>query len=99
LMKEFLTNEGLATSKYLDKIVIVEGILKQNSSANGFTVVVLEGQNATVNCEMSLEDSHNIDQLNQGDKLLVKGLFIGYDDLLGELQLKKCTIMSMDSKK
>ena len=99
LMKEFLTNEGLATSKYLDKIVILEGLLKQISSANGLIVVVLESDNAIVNCEMSPENSHNIDQQNQGEVLFVKGLFIGYDDLLGELQLKKCTIIPMDSKK
>ena len=35
---------------------------------------------------------------NHGKKVFVKGLFIGYDDLLGELQLKKCSIVSGDSK-
>lgn len=100
LMKEFEFSEDLANTKYFDKIIVIEGNLKLNAATDSeLSYIILKGENVTVNCEMSVENNHhNIQKYNDGEKLFVKGLFVGYDDLLGELQLKKCTIISKDSE-
>lgn len=99
MMQEFIINESLAISKYLDKIIAIDGNLKLIGPADAELMsIVLHGNMAIVNCELSSADVKEIGERTIGDELSVKGLFIGYDDLLGELQLKKCTIISGNSK-
>lgn len=97
LMNEFMQNEVQANAKYLDKVIILEGKMVRHSVSNsGFTILVLKGNNSTVNCEMAASDSNPLEQKSEGDIVFIKGLFIGYDDLLEELQLKKCTLVTDD---
>lgn len=93
MMQEFSLNKGESVSKYLDKIIVLEGKLKTiNSTNNNLSIVILEGKNGLVNCEFQQEGLEQLKKVNPGDRIQIKGLFIGYDDLLDELQLKKCTI-------
>lgn len=98
LFNEFAVNEQAASSKYLDKVILLNGRLKSIGSENTqLPTIIIEGQEAIANCEMSPEASlfHDSDL---GKNVSVKGLFIGYDDLLGELQLKKCTIATQTTQ-
>ena len=58
--------------------------------------IVISGETAIVNCELSNPGTIKVNTQNIGKPISVKGLFVGYDDLLGEIQLKKCTIISLD---
>ena len=100
MIEEFNTDETGAGTKFIDKVVILEGVLKSISSTErSLSIMMLEGKSGMVNCEFSDADLQLAGSPNPGDKISVKGLFIGYDDLLGELQLKKCTIMPSNSQK
>jgi hypothetical protein len=95
----FDEEEKTAQAKFLDKVIVLEGVLKSFSgSENAMDILILEGKNGRANCGFSSVDFQVSESIKPGDKLFVKGLFIGYDDLLGELQLKKCTIIPSDSK-
>ena len=96
---EFTADEIEATSKYNDKVIELTGKVSQvNLTGNTLAYIVLTGKGANVNCEISQENVQGTDETNVGKLLTIKGLFVGYDDLLGEIQLKKCSIISLDSK-
>lgn len=91
IVGEFEFDQGKATLKYMDKIIQLSGKFDSKSSANGGLVtLVIKGENSFANCEMDSLYSNKIPLLHSNDNITVKGLFVGYDDLLGELQLKKC---------
>jgi len=94
MMQEFSINESESLSKYLDKIIVLKGNLKTiNPPKNNLSIVILEGENGLVNCEFLQTDLEQLIKVSPGEIIQIKGLFIGYDDLLGELQLKKCSIL------
>lgn len=96
---EFSADEIEATSKYNDKVIALDGkVSRVNLSGDGLAYIVLTGNGATVNCEFVQENVQGIDENNVGEQVTIKGLFVGYDDLLGEIQLRKCSIISLDLK-
>ena len=98
MIKAYTNDETTANATYIDKVVVLEGTLKSiTASESSLSIAILEGENGLANCEFSNSDLHLSKSPNPGDKVFIKGLFIGYDDLLGELQLKKCTIIPSDS--
>ena len=89
MIKAFENNEVDANTTFNDKVVVLEGTLKSiTPSGNSLSIMMLEGENGLANCEFSNDDLHLSKRPNSGDTLFIKGLFIGRDDLLGELQLK-----------
>ncbi len=99
MIKSFNNDEANANARFIDKVIVLEGTLKSIvASENPLSIVMLEGENGQANCEFSNDDLNLSIHQSLGSKVFIKGLFIGYDDLLGELQLKKCTIISSDFK-
>jgi len=97
IIEAYTNDETVANAKFIDKVVVLEGTLKSiAASESSLSIVILEGENGLANCEFFNSDLHLSKSPNPGDKVFIKGLFIGYDDLLGELQLKKCTIIPTD---
>jgi hypothetical protein len=92
LMHEFGTNEQAAYEKYSGKVMLVRGRIESVTNGNDPAGILLKDGEFRANCEM--DSLFNIDevQLTAGDSVNMKGLFVGFDDLLGELQLKKCII-------
>lgn len=91
LLVEFSTDMNAANQKYADKILLLTGILHTDPETGG-TGFVLSGENGVANCELDSQYIETLKNHTAGDQLKVKGIFVGYDDLLGELQLKKCMI-------
>ena len=58
-----------------------------------FTTIIIKGDQSLANCEMDTLYTNKIPSFTAEEEISVKGLFVGYDDLLGELQLKKCLIV------
>jgi len=94
LAREFQLNPQKANLKYADKIVLVSGKFdSQSISQNHLTTIVMKGTENLANCEMDSLYLTDPRVIHANDKIKIKGLFVGYDDLLGELQLKKCLLI------
>ncbi len=95
LAKEFQTDQQIAATKYSDKVIVLHGRFGAMSGINMWPVtILLEEGDYLANCELDSLYSSNIPAFNQGDEISVKGLFVGYDELLGEIQMKKCLLVN-----
>lgn len=83
-IKEFQDNEEVATTKYLNKTVEIEGAL---SSIDGNTVVV---DNVIFFALSENETPPNSNQLNT--TIHIKARCIGYDNLLEEIKLDQASL-------
>ena len=94
--EEFLANEDSAYNKYFDQIVEVSGkaISLTKKEKGGFDAV-LESQGSIINGEIVSNDIQIADFLNK--EVALKGLFIGYDNLLEEIKLSKCSIKQKET--
>lgn len=84
IFTEFQTNEAKANQKYLDKTIEVYGKI---SSVDPETNSVIIDEKLFV----VFKDKMKTDELKVLSNVKVKGRFIGYDDLLGELKMDECT--------
>ncbi len=80
-VSEFTTKETEANKKYLEKPVIISGTI---SSVNG-KEVILDG---VVVCGFTVADA----SLKEGQSVLIKGRVVGYDDLMGSVNMDQCSI-------
>ena len=94
LYEEFFENDVIALEKYNDKIIELTGRLQVISKSDkSISNIVIAGDLAVVNCEM---DSLYVSQLElgmEGIQIQIRGIFVGFDDLLGELQLRRCIVV------
>lgn len=80
LKSEFTANETAATTKYVNKAVLVSGNVTENTGTN----INFEG----VSCKLSTPDS----SVKAGDQVKIQGRLVGYDSLLEEVQLDQCSV-------
>lgn len=88
LISEFEKNEKASNGKYLDKVIKVDGIVKDLlKDEAGFYSVVLGDTSALSSVRMSMDSVHNADAagLKRGDKIAMKGVCSGFnpDEMLG----------------
>jgi len=91
LLADFAQDAAAANEKYSGKIILVTGKLASLPDDHHFNLVI-NGDTGSANCEM---DSLYLDKLSThktGDLVNVKGILVGFDDLLGEVQLNNCLI-------
>jgi predicted negative regulator of RcsB-dependent stress response len=81
ILAEFTTNETAANKKYLEKPVALSGVI---SSMNEKEVILDE----VAICNFTTTDL----TLKVGQTVTVKGRVVGYDDLLGGVNLDQCSI-------
>ncbi|MEE9348883.1 MAG: hypothetical protein V3U80_02425 [Flavobacteriaceae bacterium] len=79
--KEFSTNQALADKKYAEKVISLNGKVTE-VEPDGITL------NKTIYCKLKSTKSINV-----GDTIKIKGLFIGYDELLEIVKLDQCTLV------
>ena len=92
MQNEFETEEQQAFQQYHEKVVVVSAQLLSVEPVNGqIASAQLAGATGRANCQ--LHDSQSIAEWSDhiGQEVKVKGLFVGFDDLLGEIQLKEAT--------
>lgn len=77
LLQEFVANDSLANAKYADKTIVVSGEVS-DFDAESHAVVVDGVLSAT------FKDSAEV---ATAGPITLKGRFVGYDDLLGELKM------------
>ena len=83
LKDELISNQDLVVKKYLDKTIQVSGEISHVDK----NFVILDGYITTQITSIK-------SPLNIGEKIVIKGRFIGYDELLEELKLDQCTIIN-----
>lgn len=84
LQKEFTANDSLANVKYADKTILVSGKATAFDAASN-TVTVDEILSAT------LKDK--TEPITIQSPITIKGRFVGYDDLLGELKMDQVSLI------
>lgn len=88
LEKEFEGNEQVSTAKYADKVIRVEGIVKEVvKDDKGFYTVVLGDtlSMSSVRCSIDSLHSKDVMEVKKGTTLAVKGICSGFnaDEMLG----------------
>jgi hypothetical protein len=81
---EFKTDESKANQRYLDKTIDVYGKISSVDLKEN-TIVIDEKMFAVFKDKMPAG-------LQLQSEIKIKGRFIGYDDLLGEMKMDQCTI-------
>ena len=81
IVAEFTSNADAANKKYLEKPVLVSGVV---TSVNDKEVIL----DNSVNCNFLAADK----TIKNNQSISVKGRVVGYDDLLGELKLDQCNL-------
>lgn len=81
---EFIDNASLAEKKYINKVLIVSGVVTEINS----TFLTLEN---SIFCQFknSIPDNTKVNSY-----VYLKGRYIGYDDLLNEIKLDQCSIIN-----
>ncbi|WP_044403894.1 hypothetical protein [Lacinutrix sp. Hel_I_90] len=82
-VSEFQEDATVAESKYLNKTVLITGVISEINSSN-LTL------NDAVFCSFSSEN--NLKEIKPNTKISIKGRCIGYDELLEQVKLDQCTV-------
>lgn len=82
LKADFEKNDSIANTKYLDKAIAIYGEVTSLDLATN-EIIVDSNLSATIKGKVNVK---------KGDKVTVKGRFIGYDDLLEEYKMDECVI-------
>ena len=85
-INEFKANATIATEKYLNQIILVNGNVTDKLNKS----VVLDNGIVCSLDSLSL-DALELIQIN--DEGIIKGRFVGFDDLFEEIRLDHCFIM------
>lgn len=81
LANEFMVNPSASEQKYLNKTIEVRGTI---SELNEFDITL----DSSIFCQFSSKIQINSKSVS------VKGRFIGYDDLLEQIKLDQCSILT-----
>jgi hypothetical protein len=98
LITAFETNETHANTKYLDKVIAVNGKIKTvEKDEKGFYSIILgdTGSMSSVRCSMDSTHQQGAAKLTPGVFVTVKGACTGFnaDDLLGsDVILNRCVV-------
>jgi len=90
LFSDFENNEVEANTKYLDKVMEVEGVVKEiTKDENGMTSITLEGGSDMfgVICQMDDLSKHKRTDFKEGEKVTFKGICTG---VLMDVVLVRC---------
>lgn len=83
IKNEFDSNIEKSNSKYLEKAIAIKGIVSKTTPKQ----VIMDN---TIICDLKVPDP----SIKKGQQLTLKGRFVGYDDLMGELKLDECLVIN-----
>jgi hypothetical protein len=83
ISNEFEINSIASENKYLNKTIEVSGEISDKNS-----------QNITIDDKVFCQFSSKIQTVTDTNIIIVKGRFIGYDDLLEQVKLDQCLIIN-----
>jgi len=100
LVNDFLKDTDASNKKYLDKIVVVTGIVaKIEEDQLKQKVVLLKTESSGVNCTFMIETNKSAEKLNTGDNVKIKGIVrlgASYDEDLDMSEyaiIEKCDVI------
>ncbi|MDN5214345.1 hypothetical protein QQ020_19860 [Fulvivirgaceae bacterium BMA12] len=94
LYKEFEQDVDKASMQYADKVITFAGTISNvEQNQNGGYNILLKGEKGVINCEVDAAPDLDKKKLSANSHVKIKGLCVGFDDLLQELQFKKCHIV------
>ena len=85
-INEFKANATIATEKYLNQIILVNGNVTDKLNKS----VVL---NNGIVCSLDSSSLDALELIQINDEGIIKGRFVGFDDLFKEIRLDHCFIM------
>lgn len=85
LYEDFQKDEVTATTKYLDKVVEINGVISAVEDGG----IVLSNQ-----IQVGLDSTEVIPKLTEGLSIIVKGRCVGYDELLEMVKLDQAVIIN-----
>jgi tRNA_anti-like len=92
LVNDFTTNEETANTKYLGKVLNVNGFLFEVQNLNDTLLTLLIGdssQVSKVSCLIDRVHIKNSKKYKQGDSVSIKGICTGY---LMDVELNRCVV-------
>ena len=93
ILAEFSSNENTANTKYLDKIVQVEGVVSSAVLDNGIGIITLKTNDdfGSIMCYLTFEESKSMQQIKAGQEIILKGICTGF---LMDVVLVKCIVIN-----
>lgn len=90
LLKNFTENENAANAMYLDKVLLVKGLVDKISTDSASVSINLKSPEdiSGVQCGFDLK-SIDLTSIKQGDSISIKGICTGY---LMDVVLNKCSV-------
>lgn len=84
MYSDFQNDEASATTKYLDKVIAVEG-----------EITAIEINDITLNDQIQANfNAEQISKAKEGNLITIKGRCVGYDDLLEMVKIDQATIIN-----
>lgn len=81
IIAEFSSNVDASSKKYIDKAIQIEGVVTEVSNKQ----ILVEGQ---IVCQFDVQPKVEV-----GQRIIIKGRFVGFDDLMSELKLDQCYLI------
>jgi hypothetical protein len=78
LLEAFEADEAAANDKFLDKVLLVNGVIDKIEESEGRVNIFLKTKNPLSSITCELEQTDLLDQYKSGDPISVKGLCSGY---------------------
>ncbi len=94
LFADFDRDEAAANAKYLDKIIQISGIIDEKipSADGGMTLLIKDAEKMFgVNCAFLPEASAELEQLQTGTQVSLKGICTG---MLLDVNLSRCVLVN-----
>jgi hypothetical protein len=98
VLAEFQVNDSIAGKKYTDKLLQIDGVVKEiTKDEKGFYTIALGDSSSmsSVRCSMDSTFASNVTSIEKGKSVSIKGVCSGYnaDEMLGsDLILVRCAI-------
>lgn len=92
LFDDFSTNEELANSKYIGKIILIQGAIEEIIHNEGQTIIILQTDDlfSGISCRLSDAENSKTEFLEQGQSIRIKGQCSGK---LIDIILNNCVIV------
>lgn len=78
LLEAFEADEAAANDKFLDKVLLVNGVIDKIEESEGRVNIFLKTKNPLSSITCELEQTDLLDKYKSGDPISVKGLCSGY---------------------
>lgn len=90
LYNHFSTNEAEANTRYLNKVLLVEGTIADDVVNKQKPIILLYGgPMGNINCEIMNVDAGLLKQLKKGNQVVIKGRCAGF---LADVNLVDCVV-------